>query len=230
MASRRPGTPRDTSPVATPTCTSISGRPASASGMVPLPRTSTRCSRGCPRCATAICTPTTSPGLGIDIDEDLAAKYPCQDTIEMWTQTRWPDGSPRASTAALFHASEPANLNLRGFRTLARFLLRRDHRTPPLDPRRMSPGLVDFHPVAAIIPPYGVSIAVPRKWPRRGKYTLRRSSIAASPACPGRAGRDQPGHGVSVLIWYDRRRHGRHWPPMEYVSMRTRRSSAMTST
>ncbi len=34
------------------------------------------------------------PGLGIDIDEELAAKYPVQDTIERWTQTRRPDGSP----------------------------------------------------------------------------------------------------------------------------------------
>lgn len=34
------------------------------------------------------------PGLGIDINEALAAKYPCGDWVEQWTQTRWPDGSP----------------------------------------------------------------------------------------------------------------------------------------
>jgi mannonate dehydratase len=34
------------------------------------------------------------PGLGIDIDEKLAAKYPCKDIIEQWTQTRLPDGTP----------------------------------------------------------------------------------------------------------------------------------------
>jgi mannonate dehydratase len=34
------------------------------------------------------------PGLGIDIDEKLAAKYPCEDWVEQWTQTRLPDGSP----------------------------------------------------------------------------------------------------------------------------------------
>ena len=34
------------------------------------------------------------PGLGIDIDEALAAKYPCADFVEDWTQTRLPDGSP----------------------------------------------------------------------------------------------------------------------------------------
>ncbi len=34
------------------------------------------------------------PGLGIDIDEALAARYPCRDIVEEWTQTRLPDGSP----------------------------------------------------------------------------------------------------------------------------------------
>ena len=33
------------------------------------------------------------PGLGIDIDERLAAQYPCEDIVEQWTQTRRPDGS-----------------------------------------------------------------------------------------------------------------------------------------
>ena len=34
------------------------------------------------------------PGLGVEIDEKLAAKYPCDDWVEQWTQTRLPDGSP----------------------------------------------------------------------------------------------------------------------------------------
>lgn len=34
------------------------------------------------------------PGLGIDINEALAAKYPPQDEVIEWTQTRLPDGSP----------------------------------------------------------------------------------------------------------------------------------------
>ena len=34
------------------------------------------------------------PGLGIDINEDLAAAHPVQDRVETWTQTRLPDGSP----------------------------------------------------------------------------------------------------------------------------------------
>jgi mannonate dehydratase len=38
--------------------------------------------------------PNDKPGLGIDIDEKLAARYPCEDEIIHWTQTRLPDGSP----------------------------------------------------------------------------------------------------------------------------------------
>ena len=38
--------------------------------------------------------PNDKPGLGIDINEALAAKYPCEDFVEEWTQTRLPDGSP----------------------------------------------------------------------------------------------------------------------------------------
>ena len=38
--------------------------------------------------------PNDRPGLGIDIDEKLAAQYPCRDIVEEWTQTRLPDGSP----------------------------------------------------------------------------------------------------------------------------------------
>ncbi len=38
--------------------------------------------------------PNDQPGLGIDIDEDLAAQHPCDEIVEQWTQTRLPDGSP----------------------------------------------------------------------------------------------------------------------------------------
>ena len=34
------------------------------------------------------------PGLGIDIDEALAAKHPPKDEVIQWTQARLPDGSP----------------------------------------------------------------------------------------------------------------------------------------
>lgn len=38
--------------------------------------------------------PSGKPGLGIDFDETLAAKYPCEDSVDWWTQTRLPDGGP----------------------------------------------------------------------------------------------------------------------------------------
>jgi mannonate dehydratase len=38
--------------------------------------------------------PSDEPGLGIDIDEKLAAAHPCEEMVEQWTQTRLPDGSP----------------------------------------------------------------------------------------------------------------------------------------
>jgi mannonate dehydratase len=34
------------------------------------------------------------PGLGIDIDEQLARQFPVEDVVEEWTQTRLPDGTP----------------------------------------------------------------------------------------------------------------------------------------
>ncbi len=33
------------------------------------------------------------PGLGLDIDEKLAARFPCDGGVTRWTQTRLPDGS-----------------------------------------------------------------------------------------------------------------------------------------
>lgn len=49
---------------------------------------------GLPEVRNGYMYPSDKPGLGIDIDADLAAKYPCQDEVEWWTQTRLPDGSP----------------------------------------------------------------------------------------------------------------------------------------
>ncbi len=49
---------------------------------------------GMPEVRAGYMYPNDKPGLGIDIDEALAAKYPCRDEVEFWTQTRWPDGTP----------------------------------------------------------------------------------------------------------------------------------------
>lgn len=49
---------------------------------------------GLPSVRNGYLYPNDQPGLGIDIDEKLAAKYPCREIVEEWTQTRLPDGSP----------------------------------------------------------------------------------------------------------------------------------------
>lgn len=49
---------------------------------------------GTPEVRNGYMYPNDKPGLGIDIDEKLAARYPCKDEVEQWTQTRLPDGSP----------------------------------------------------------------------------------------------------------------------------------------
>ena len=49
---------------------------------------------GLPQVRGGYMYPNDRPGLGIDIDVDLAARYPCEDIVEQWTQTRLPDGSP----------------------------------------------------------------------------------------------------------------------------------------
>ncbi|NLE44558.1 MAG: starvation-sensing protein RspA [Chloroflexi bacterium] len=49
---------------------------------------------GTPQVRNGYMYASDQPGLGIDIDEDLAARYPCSDEVEQWTQTRLPDGTP----------------------------------------------------------------------------------------------------------------------------------------
>ena len=49
---------------------------------------------GLPEVRDGYLYPNDAPGLGIDIDEDLAAQYPVVDGVEHWTQARLPDGSP----------------------------------------------------------------------------------------------------------------------------------------
>ncbi len=49
---------------------------------------------GTPEVRDGYMYPNDRPGLGIEIDERLAAQYPCTDEVLQWTQTRLPDGSP----------------------------------------------------------------------------------------------------------------------------------------
>ncbi len=49
---------------------------------------------GLPKVRDGYLYPNDRPGLGIDIDEKLAAEYPCRDEVVQWTQARLPDGSP----------------------------------------------------------------------------------------------------------------------------------------
>ncbi len=48
---------------------------------------------GCPEVRDGYMYPNDKPGLGIDIDEALAAKYPCEDFLDAWTVARLPDGT-----------------------------------------------------------------------------------------------------------------------------------------
>jgi mannonate dehydratase len=48
---------------------------------------------GLPECRDGYVYPGDAPGLGVDIDEKEAAKYPCENGVTLWTQTRRPDGS-----------------------------------------------------------------------------------------------------------------------------------------
>jgi mannonate dehydratase len=48
---------------------------------------------GCPEVRNGYMYPNEKPGLGIDIDEKEAAKYPCPDGPPAWTLTRLPDGT-----------------------------------------------------------------------------------------------------------------------------------------
>ncbi len=49
---------------------------------------------GLPQVRAGYLYPNDRPGLGIDLNETLAAKYPPGTDVEQWTQARLPDGSP----------------------------------------------------------------------------------------------------------------------------------------
>lgn len=48
---------------------------------------------GLPRVDNGYLYPNNEPGLGIDINEEMAADYPVAEIVEEWTQARLPDGS-----------------------------------------------------------------------------------------------------------------------------------------
>ncbi|PYI55548.1 enolase C-terminal domain-like protein [Paenibacillus flagellatus] len=48
---------------------------------------------GCPELRDGYAYPNDSPGLGIDVDESLAARFPCVNRLPEWTLARTPDGS-----------------------------------------------------------------------------------------------------------------------------------------
>lgn len=48
---------------------------------------------GCPTLRKGYVYPNDKPGLGIDLDESLAAKFPCDTRLPQWTNARRPDGT-----------------------------------------------------------------------------------------------------------------------------------------
>jgi len=48
---------------------------------------------GCPQLKNGYVYPNDQPGLGIDVNEELAAKYPCHEDLPKWTLARTPDGT-----------------------------------------------------------------------------------------------------------------------------------------
>jgi mannonate dehydratase len=49
---------------------------------------------GLPEVRAGYLYPNDKPGLGVDIDVELAGRYPAKDLVEDWTQARLPDGTP----------------------------------------------------------------------------------------------------------------------------------------
>ncbi len=49
---------------------------------------------GCPELRDGYAYVNEKPGFGVDLNEELAAKYPCPEGVLEWTQTRINDGSP----------------------------------------------------------------------------------------------------------------------------------------
>ena len=48
---------------------------------------------GCPELKNGYLYPNRKPGFGVDLDEDAAAKFPCEYKENLWTRSRLPDGT-----------------------------------------------------------------------------------------------------------------------------------------
>ncbi|WP_040951306.1 enolase C-terminal domain-like protein [Gorillibacterium massiliense] len=48
---------------------------------------------GSPMLLNGYVYPNNKPGFGIELDEKMAARFPCDDSVTRWTQTRLPDGT-----------------------------------------------------------------------------------------------------------------------------------------
>ena len=48
---------------------------------------------GCPELLKGYLYPNGKPGLGVDLDEKAALKFPCESKENLWTQSRLPDGT-----------------------------------------------------------------------------------------------------------------------------------------
>ncbi|WP_145447201.1 enolase C-terminal domain-like protein [Mucisphaera calidilacus] len=47
---------------------------------------------GCPEFRDGYLYPNNAPGFGVDLDEKLAERFPCDPAVVQWTQARYPDG------------------------------------------------------------------------------------------------------------------------------------------
>jgi L-alanine-DL-glutamate epimerase and related enzymes of enolase superfamily len=49
---------------------------------------------GCPEVREGYIYPSDKPGIGIEVNEEAAKKFPCDDALPTWTLARLPDGTP----------------------------------------------------------------------------------------------------------------------------------------
>jgi mannonate dehydratase len=59
-----------------------------------FPKTVQEVFPGCPEIRDGYAYLHEAPGIGVEFDEEAASRFPCADSVEQWTQTRAPDGTP----------------------------------------------------------------------------------------------------------------------------------------